>query len=122
MEKRDRARATEGRRRARRAVIGCCESANLCELHRVGMFEQLRGVASTRGEVWADTVAARRPRMVGQPWPVKSPRMMSIARSKVADLAHDERLLELLAVELASWAARRWDEFSSQAAHQQRQP
>ena len=31
-----------------------------------------------------------------------------IARSKVADLTRDPELREMLAVELATWAARRW--------------
>lgn len=89
-------------------MIGRCSTHALCAMHRDETFAQLRGVAATRGEVWADTVAAKMPRAIGKPWPVKSPRMMSIERRKVADLANDATLLELLAVELAAWAARRW--------------
>ena len=88
-------------------MIGCCEPAALCVLHRAGLFDQLKGTVACRGEVWADAVAARRPRMIGQPWP-EGDRMLAIARGKVRDLAKDERLLEMLAVELARWAARRW--------------
>ena len=76
-------------------------------MHRAGMFDQLRGVASTRGEVWADTVAAKLPRSIGKPWPATD-RMLAIARRKVADLARDPQLVESLAAELAAWAERRW--------------
>jgi len=68
----------------------------------------LRGVAACRGERWALTVAARCPRLRGRPWPAYDGRAAELARRKVADLTRDDRLRELLAVELAAWAARRW--------------
>jgi hypothetical protein len=89
-------------------VFGCCDRRALCVIHRDEAFAQMKGVVACRGEVWAVYVAQRAPRMLGKPWPMTA-RMRSIARRKVADLADDERLLELLAVELVRWAAKRWD-------------
>ncbi len=43
-----------------------------------------------------------------QPWPAHDGRAAAIARRKVADLTRDRRLVELLAAELARWAAKRW--------------
>jgi len=78
----------------------------LCELCFQGSWENLRGVAATRGEVWAMGLA-RRVRL-DHPWPEGSPRVAAIARDKVADLARDPRLREALAGELARWASRWW--------------
>lgn len=74
------------------------------------MLDNLRGTAACRGEAWAESVARRCRR--DQPWP-RTPRAAAIARRKVEDLARDERLIELLAVELARWAERRWTTYSS---------
>lgn len=83
-----------------------CPRDRLCDLCFQGAWENLRGVAATRGEVWADDVARRvRTR---RPWPAYGGRTAAIARRKVADMTRDPRLLEDLAIELASWAARRW--------------
>ncbi len=66
----------------------------------------MRGTAAVRGELWSEKVARLVPS--GKPWPAHEGRAADIARRKVADLASDPRLAELLAVELAKWAARRW--------------
>ena len=83
-----------------------CPRERLCELCFQGSWENLRGVAATRGEVWAMDVA-RRARL-DRPWPEGSPRVAAIARQKVADLSRDHRLVAALADELGRWAARWW--------------
>ncbi len=83
-----------------------CPRDHLCDLCFQGAWENLRGVAATRGEVWAMDVA-RRTRL-DRAWPEDSPRVAAISRTKVSDLARDGRLLEALAAELARWAARWW--------------
>jgi len=78
----------------------------LCDRCRDALFSQLRGTAACRGEAWADRVAAYvAPARV---WPPHEGRTADIARRLVRDLARDRRLLEMLAGELAAWAARRW--------------
>ena len=85
----------------------CCpDRAALCDRCIADVFAQLRGVAACRGEVWAMDLARRVPRT--QPWPSGSDQVNAIARTKVADLARDPKLLERLAAELAKWAARWW--------------
>lgn len=83
-----------------------CPRDRLCDLCYQGAWDNLRGVAATRGEVWADDVA-RRVRTL-QAWPRFAGRTAAIARGKVEDMTRDPRLREDLAIELASWAARRW--------------
>jgi hypothetical protein len=83
-----------------------CPRDQLCELCFQGSWDNLRGVAATRGEVWA-MEPARRVRL-DQPWPDGSPRVAAIASEKVADLARDPRLRDALADELARWASRWW--------------
>ncbi len=83
-----------------------CPRDQLCDLCFQGSWENLRGVAATRGEVWAMAVARRT--HTDRPWPSGSPKVAAIARTKVADLSRDPRLLEVLAAELARWAARWW--------------
>ena len=83
-----------------------CPRDALCDLCFQGSWENLRGVAATRGEVWAMDVARRT--RVDRPWPEGSLRVTEIARAKVADLSRDRRLLEALALEVARWAARWW--------------
>lgn len=80
----------------------------MCDVHRAGQFEQLRGVVACRGEVWADEIAAKAPQLRCEPWPSGSEKVVAIARTKVADLTRDPQLLEQLAAELARWAERRW--------------
>ena len=65
----------------------------------------LCGVARSRGERWAISVAARCGR--SRPWP-SSERAHSIARAKVADIAGDPVLHEELAREVEEYAARWW--------------
>ena len=83
-----------------------CEREQLCELCFLGAWDNLRGTAATRGEVWAMRVAERVSR--SRPWPSGSDRVLEIARSKVVDLSRDPRLRERLALELARWAERWW--------------
>jgi hypothetical protein len=59
-----------------------------------------------RGERWADRVAPHVDRT--KQWPPHEGRAADIARRLVGDLARDAQLLELLAAELATWAAKRW--------------
>ena len=83
-----------------------CPRENLCQLCRQGLWDNLKGTAATRGEAWADHVA----RAVGRdrPWPAFEGRCADIAKRKVADLARDPMLLEMLAAELWIWAGYRW--------------
>ena len=94
-------------------IVACCDRDMLCDRCVADTFAQLRGVAACRGERWAASVSTRRPRLRTRPWPAHAARAAAIARAKVADLTRDERLRELLAAELARWAARRWAHDSS---------
>jgi hypothetical protein len=87
----------------------------MCDACVADGFAQLRGVASCRGEHWAWTVAERVARR--DPWPPHEGRPAELARSKVADLTEDLRLRELLAVELARAAARRWRTTTTAASY-----
>lgn len=84
----------------------------MCERCREDRFAQLGGVAACRGEYWAERVARVVP--TGKPWPPHEGKAADIARRLVRDLADDPKLLELLAGELARWAARRWSYLGSQ--------
>ncbi len=86
-------------------MIGCCSPRELCDLHLAGAFQQMKGVCALRGELWAEQVALSVSR--SREWP-QTERMLAIARRPVTDLASDERLLEMLTDECASWAERRW--------------
>lgn len=66
---------------------------------------QLIGVARSRGERWAASVAARCGR--DRDWP-RSERTRAIATSKVADIAEDPLLRDEFAVEVEAYAARWW--------------
>lgn len=83
-----------------------CPRDRLCAVCYGGLYDNLRGTAATRGEVWADDIAKRVDRR--QPWPPYNERVAAIALRKVADLTPDPRLQAVLAAELAGWAARRW--------------
>lgn len=83
-----------------------CLQDNLCEPCRSSRFSQLRGVAANRGEDWAERVAREVPH--GKAWPPHDGRAADIARGLASDLTRDPQLLELLAAELALWAAKRW--------------
>jgi hypothetical protein len=88
-------------------VIVCCpDRTKLCETCLAGSWDNLRGTAACRGELWADRVACSVPR--SRAWPAHEGKAAAIARRKVEDLTRDDRLLEMLAAELARWAARRW--------------
>jgi hypothetical protein len=86
--------------------VACCVRDKLCDQCVADSFAQLRGVAACRGEHWATSVAARC--HTKQAWPRHEGRAAQIARTKVDDLARDDRLVEMLAGEAARWAARRW--------------
>jgi len=83
-----------------------CPANRLCDRCREQMFSQLKGTAACRGEAWADRVAGEVSRDRG--WPPHAGRPAELARGLVRDLTRDDGLLELLAAELAKWAARRW--------------
>ncbi len=65
-----------------------------------------RGIAYNRGETWARAIAEVIP--IERPWPMTE-KMRAIARRKVAELASDERLLQLLTDETVRGAAHWWD-------------
>lgn len=69
---------------------------------------QLAGVAACRGERWASLVWRRV--KLPSPWPPYEGRDAEIARRWVRDLASDQRVREMLAVETCWWASRRWDQ------------
>jgi hypothetical protein len=73
-----------------------------------GLFEQLRGPLHTVASRWASTVGECKPMLRARPWPAHHGRAADIARIKVADLTRDPELREMLAAELATWAANRW--------------
>lgn len=98
-----------GKRDAGNMTCSCRGGDELCPLCRDGLFAQLRGAAACRGENWAASVGKRRPMLNARPWPRYEGRAADLARSKVADLTRDPQLREQLAVELATWAARRWN-------------
>ena len=95
-------------------MCGCREDA-LCEICLDARFMQLKGVAAVRGERWADETAQWMSR--DREWPEYSPKMLVIARLKIAELGRDPKLLEKLAMECARWAAKRWNAARSVAAN-----
>jgi hypothetical protein len=95
-----------------------CPRDHLCALCFQGAWDNLRGCAATRGEVWADDVARRvRARERLRPWPPHTARAADLARGKVDDLTRDPRLVEVRAAELARWASRRWGATLAPDAH-----
>lgn len=86
-----------------------CPRDALCDACVADSFAQLRGVAASRGTHWAERVWPRAHRAErSSPWPgTERARRMAVVR--VADLTRDARLGELLADELAAWAAKRWE-------------
>lgn len=86
--------------------MSCCPRDRLCDTCYGGTWDNLRGVAATRGEAWADSVRQRV--RDGRPWPPHAGRVAGLALAKVADLTRDPRLRAALAAELGAWAARRW--------------
>lgn len=90
------------------AMLCPCPRDALCLRCRADLFAQLRGVAACRGETWAERVAHHVSRE--HVWPPHDGRAADIARRLVGDLARDPVLVDMLASELARWAARRWNE------------
>jgi hypothetical protein len=89
------------------SVVFCkCPRTALCEQCRLNLYAQLRGVAARRGDYWAERVAAAT--STRQTWPPHEGRAAAIARRLVGDIADDPLLLEMLAAELAEFAARAW--------------
>ena len=66
----------------------------------------LVGVARSRGQRWAASVAARCGRE--RPWP-RTEKTHAIAISKIADLAEDSDLRDEFANEVEAYAARWWE-------------
>ena len=75
----------------------------LCDVCLAEQHAQLGGVAQNRGHAWAVAIAEVIP--IDRPWPFTE-RSRAIARRTVSDLTRDERLLELLADECVTGAAR----------------
>ena len=92
-----------------------CARSQLCRTCLAGAFDNLRGVAACRGEVWAMDVA-RRCGFV-RAWPA-SAKAHDIAARKVSDLGSDPVLVAKLAEVTAHWAQRWW----SRAALADQQP
>jgi hypothetical protein len=82
---------------------GCDPMCDVCVGEHIAWH---KGVAQCRGENWARAVARVIP--IERPWPI-SERSRAIARRKVADLASDARLVDLLADEVLEGAARWWN-------------
>jgi hypothetical protein len=67
-----------------------------------------RGQAAALGQTWAERVCRGEYRR-RDAWPQHEPRTIAIARRLVANLAHDSRLLDDLAIECNAGAARWWE-------------
>lgn len=78
-------------------MIDCpdCRLPELCDRCRNDRYTQLRGVAALRGTVLRDELARRGQKPV-----------LELVRERVADLARDGRLREMLAAEALRWALR----------------
>ena len=74
-----------------------------------------RGVAMARGIFWTESVVRRHPELLARAWPGDG-KAEAIARRKVADLGHDERVLERLCSALMESAARRWGQLQRDPA------
>lgn len=94
------------------SVCGCL-SEKLCEMCLSSRFMQLKGVAAARAHRWVQDLARRVPR--SHQWPHDSERMLKSAKHEVADLAKDERLLEMLARECLEAAEREWQMAGAEA-------
>jgi len=93
-------------RRVHSVVLCDCPRDALCDKCRESLFTQLRGTAARRGDEWADRVKRAEPRR--REWPPHEGADAELARGLVRDLTRDPQLLNLLAAELARWAAKRW--------------
>lgn len=94
------------RHRYHSVVLCPCPRDALCGPCRASLFAQLKGTAACRGEAWAERVARQVPQ--SRVWPPHEGRAAELARGLVRDLTRDAKLLDMLAAELAWWAARRW--------------
>ena len=105
------------------SVLGCtCESAaKLCPAHVEAAIKEHTEDAERAGAAWAESVAARRPALMLQPWPPADGKTMGIAKTKVARWARgDKRLLNILGGACQAAAATRWKELQHEARHQAR--
>lgn len=93
-------------RRVHSVVLCSCPRNALCDRCRDNLFSQLRGAAARRGDEWADRVATATSSR--RTWPPHEGADAELARGLVRDLTADPQLLELLAGELARYAAKRW--------------
>lgn len=87
-------------------MLGCCDREPLCDRCLQDAQGHLQGVAACRGDHWARCVAQRV--RFRTPWPSYDGRCAEIARRKVADIARDPRLREILARVVHHYAERRW--------------
>lgn len=84
-----------------------CVAAQQCPTCLTELIASLAGVAQSRGETWARSVARRRPDLRDQPWPVDA-RSREVTRAKVADLSSDPRVAEGLVDQVLVGAVRAW--------------
>jgi hypothetical protein len=88
--------------------VACCARAALCDRCFTQALENLRGVAMSRGNAWADRVARDRPLDRVRAWPAHDGRAAAIARRLIQGLVGDPRLEGQLAAACAGEAARWW--------------
>lgn len=104
----------------------CGNPAQLCATCLEEAFAKQRTAARTRGQVWADDIAAT---VSGMDWPLHSEVLIAIARLKVVGLGWDPRLIDRLAHEALDAAFERWKSHrglrapdGTRASHSQRSP
>lgn len=87
-----------------------CPRDSLCDNCLARSIEWLGGVAASRGDGWAMSIARRRPGLLARPWPALEGRAAEIAAGKVIDLTADRRLFARLLDTLNAAARRRWEQ------------
>lgn len=92
-----------------------CPRDNLCDNCLARSIEWLGGVAASRGDGWAASIARRRPGLLARPWPALEGRAAELAAAKVIDLTDDRRLFARLLETLNAAATRRWNQLRARA-------
>lgn len=92
-----------------------CPRDNLCDGCLARSVEWLGGVAASRGDGWASSIARRKPGLLTRPWPALEGRAAELAAAKVIDLTDDRRLFARLLETLNAAARRRWDQLRAGA-------
>ena len=92
-----------------------CPRDNLCDGCLARSIEWLGGVAASRGDGWASSVARLAPGLLARPWPPLEGRAAELAAAKVIDLTDDRRLFARLLETLNAAATRRWDQLRAGA-------